>query len=478
MENLYVTSEITLNKTAGKRSSPVPTDTEFFSYDQRVAKKIINFQFKGEPLDLSEANVILGFDFVAAGQSVIFESADGSIKIEDPTAGKVNVMLPNDIYAYSGDVIIYVFVEFSNGQSLDYPAFSTEFKESWLDQDLEEMAQFYVKRFEDLRKLVLEQVSGIDSDLAGFEERIAEIETKLDAFDIDALAQEIEETLRSELEYRLSDIEKRIDEGEVVTARDLNTRLENLLFGEEFTHDAKMDFTGKIRGSFEENLNRSGGTVTSSLPSHAAGGTEITQGQYNTLSKDDDTVAAISNTTANGRMYVTQTWDILGDFKQKFPAIFNFFQPQTLEEEVSILLQFIEKIQFTAYACIHQTLPYPIIGYRRPPENAPAFNWEEMASHEATTPEILTFPLEIITQRGSDTTTTNVGKAASVLRGPSRQETGQSTIRIRYTFVEYTVSFSMLDLFVRRQVENLASPSMAMINELAQRVNELEKKGR
>lgn len=47
MENLYVTSEITLNKTAEKRSSPVPTNTEFFSYDQRVAKKTINFQFKG-----------------------------------------------------------------------------------------------------------------------------------------------------------------------------------------------------------------------------------------------------------------------------------------------------------------------------------------------------------------------------------------------------------------------------------------------
>ncbi|MFR0815580.1 MAG: hypothetical protein ACLSIL_14610 [Enterococcus casseliflavus] len=89
MENLYVTSEITLNKTAEKRSSSIPTNTEFFSYDQRVAKKTINFQFKGEPLDLSEANVILGFDFVTGGQSVIFESDDGSIKIEDPTAGKV-----------------------------------------------------------------------------------------------------------------------------------------------------------------------------------------------------------------------------------------------------------------------------------------------------------------------------------------------------------------------------------------------------
>lgn len=203
MENLYVTSEITLNKTAEKRSSPVPTNTEFFSYDQRVAKKTINFQFKGEPLDLSEANVILGFDFVTAGQSVIFESADGSIRIEDSAAGKVNVMLPNDIYAYSGSVIIYVFVEFSNGQSLDYPAFSTEFQESWLDQDLEEMAQFYVKRFEDLRNLVLEQAAGIDQDLSEFEERIRNIESAIDSFDVDQLAQEITEELKQEISDQL-----------------------------------------------------------------------------------------------------------------------------------------------------------------------------------------------------------------------------------------------------------------------------------
>ncbi len=214
MENLYVTSEITLNKTAEKRSSPVPTNTEFFSYDQRVAKKTINFQFKGEPLDLSEANVILGFDFVTAGQSVIFESADESIVIEDPAAGKVSVMLPNDIYAYSGSVIIYVFVEFSNGQSLDYPAFSTEFKESWIDQDLEEMAQFYVKRFEDLRNLVLEQAAGIDQDLSEFEERIRNIESAIDSFDVEKLAKEIALELEKKVLDQLQQMSEQLEEAQ------------------------------------------------------------------------------------------------------------------------------------------------------------------------------------------------------------------------------------------------------------------------
>lgn len=476
MENLYVTSEITLNKTAEKRSSPIPTNTEFFSYDQRVAKKTINFQFKGEPLDLSEANVILGFDFVTAGQSVIFESADGSIKIEDPAAGKVNVMLPNDIYAYSGSVIIYVFVEFSNGQSLDYPAFSTEFQESWLDQDLEEMAQFYVKRFEDLRNLVLEQASGIDRDLTEFENRIDRIESDLAAFDIEALAKEIESEIRTTVEERLSDIEKRLEDADFVTEESVDQILGKFMFGEPLVRDQSLDFTGKIRASFIENVHRASGSLTALAPSSSNAGTEITQAQYNTIARDDESIAAINSTTANGRMYVLFAWDILDDMKRRFPELFAFFSPQTREEELQIIQRVVKNIQFTAYAFINTTTPYPIIGYRRPPANT-STTWEEMATHEATTPEALSFPVELVSGRGNEATNASLGKAVVYLRGPDRQTTSQNTIRVRYAKVEYTVEFRLSDLYVPKTINQMANPTIDMFNHLAQRVNELEMKG-
>ncbi|MEC5315641.1 BppU family phage baseplate upper protein [Enterococcus casseliflavus] len=476
MENLYVTSEITLNKTAEKRSSPVPTNTEFFSYDQRVAKKTINFQFKGEPLDLSEANVILGFDFVTAGQSVIFESADESIVIEDPTAGKVNVMLPNDIYAYTGDVVIYVFVEFSNGQSLDYPAFSTEFKESWIDKDLEEMAQFYVKRFEDLRNLVLEQAAGIDRDLTDFENRIDQIESELAAFDIEALAKEIEAELRTTVEERLSDIEKRLDDADFVTEESVDQTLEQFMFGHPLVRETSLDFNDKIRGSFVENVHRASGNLTTSMPNFSGAGTEFTQAQYNTISRDDESISAISSTTSNGRMYVLFAWDILDDMKRRFPELFAFFSPQTREEELKIIQRVVTNIQFTAYAFINATTPHPIIGYRRPPANT-STSWEEMATHEATTPEVLSFPVELVSGRGNETTNASLGKAVVYLRGPDRQTTGQNTIRVRYAKVEYTVEFRLSDLYVPKTIDQMSSPTIDMFNQLAQRVNELEKKG-
>ncbi|MFZ4853093.1 hypothetical protein ACOYX4_08790 [Enterococcus entomosocium] len=473
MENLYVTSEITLNKTAEKRSSPIPTNTEFFSYDQRVAKKTINFQFKGEPLDLSEANVILGFDFVTAGQSVIFESDDVSIKIEDPTAGKVNVMLPNDIYAYSGAVIIYVFVEFPNGQSLDYPAFSTEFQESWLDQDLGEMAQFYVKRFEDLRNLVLEQASGIDQDLTEFENRIGQIESDLAAFDIDALAKEIEEEIRATVEGRLSDIEQRLDDADFVTEESVDQTLEKFMFGAPLVREPLLDFTGKIRGSFVENVHRAGGVLSTSLPSNASGGTEITQAQYDRIAANDGLDTSISSSTSNGRMHIVFTWDVLGDMKRRFPELFTFFSPQTVQEELAVIQPLVKNIQFTAYAHINSTTSYPIIGYRRMPENT-GFNWQEMASHESTFHDKLTFPLELIT---GTTVLGHVGKAAAVLRGPERQATNQNAIRVAYAKVEYTVALSLTNLYIPKRIDQIANPTIDMFNHLAQRINDLEKRG-
>lgn len=411
-----------------------------------------------------------------AGQSVIFESADESIVIEDPNAGKVNVMLPNDIYEYSGSVIIYVFVEFSNGQSLDYPAFSTEFQESWLDQDLEEMAQFYVKRFEDLRSLVLEQAAGIDRDLTDFENRIDQIESELAAFDIEALSKEIEEEIRTAVEERITDIEKRLEDADFVTEESVDHTLENFILGEPLIRKPTLDFAGKVRLSFVENVNRTGGVLSTSLPSWSGAGTEITQGQYNTISRDDETLAAINSTTSNGRMQVIFSWDILEDMKRRFPNLFLFFSPQTKEDELKIIQRIVTNIQFTVYAFINATTPHPIIGYRRPPANT-STSWEEMATHEATTPEALSFPLELIVSSGNENTTVSLGKALALLRGPDRGTTDQNTIRVRYAKVEYTVEFRLSDLYVPKTIDQMANPTIDMFNHLAQRVNELEMKG-
>ena len=148
-------------------------------------------------------------------------------------------------------------------------------------------------------------------------------------------------------------------------------------------------------------------------------------------------------------MQVIFSWDILEDMKRRFPNLFLFFSPQTKEDELQIVQQVIKDIQFTAYAFIDAVRPYPISGFRRPPANTDS-SWQEMVSHEAITPEKLSFPLELIVSPGNESTNVGLGKAIALLRGPDRGTTGQNTIRVRYVELEYTFAFSLNDFYVTR----------------------------
>lgn len=736
MENFYVTSEITLNKTEEKRISPVPTNTEFFTYDRKVAKKTINFQLEGDPLDLTGANVILGFHFVNAGQSVIFESADGSIIVEEPEIGKVNMLLPNDIYAYSGSVVIYVYVEFPNGQSLDYPAFSTDFQESWIDQDLEEMAEFYVKRFEDLRNQVLETVKRTetimtealekaDEKLSDLEERVLQAEHLIDAIDPEALVSELAQEIKESFELHLQSLEeqmselqedlenaqfvspeeftetidqelwdllsggarnkrqtltfagkvinndtsnphdvrrrfavlldtlpltgtgtslttaefetistqhdetisfsntssvaglrfqvttyfnllesfkrafpeivKRYDpqtiweeiemverftanirlvvEGAVRTASgessqripetyltywdseqgewaeseshfnnevcrleipvkiikhgagatsrlngqivgvmygaplpgvfsrqadaeiryialeyDLVMSLENyevlisrklaeleeqidydvskFLLGENRTEIFESTSEGKVRGSLVENPHLFGSRLTTSLPTIAgfSAGTEITQAQYNNLFQDNGSESSFSGTSSNGRMQVIFRWDLLEVFKRRYPALIQFFEPQTIEEELLLYNRLVEKVMFTGAGYINRTESHPFTAARL----EPGVGWQDMVTHDETAPKEVSFELHPFLDG------LHAGRAVAFFYGPERQTTRQNTVVVTFVKLEFELSYGVADLFIPK---GLGAVTMEQFNHLAQRVNDLEKRG-
>lgn len=477
MENLYVTSEINLNKTAEKRSSPIPTNTEFFSFDQRVAKKTINFQFKGEPLDLSEANVILGFDFVTAGQSVIFESADGSITIEDATAGKVNVRLPNDIYAYSGSVIIYVFVEFPNGQSLDYPAFSTEFQESWLDQDLDEMAQFYVKRFEDLRKLVLEEAAGIDHDLTGFEDRIQQIEADLASLDVESLVEEVAEEIRASMDSRLSDIEERLEDSDVITQEMMDQSFVELLTGKKISIDGHTDYFGKVRESLVESPHIIRQRLTASFPSTSTStninvGTEITQDQYSVLAMDDQSETSILNNTATGFIQILVVINLLEHFKRTFPEMADFFNRSSTEEEMRLFQALTSDVVFTVRGRAHigGGRLFAAASLEESGAENPRYLWKEKDSHRENTLQELSFTVQPMLRGISATDSSSIGEVRLVLYGdPRTTVTNTNRLLISYMKVEYRLKYSIFDLISLKTAE----PTQAMYNDLAHRITDL-----
>jgi len=143
--------ELTINISPQSRGN-IMTNTTFFSMDVNTGKKIINFVQNNAPVDLTNATVMLGFEFIGTSTSKIIDSKDGSVVIEDAQAGICSVILPNHLYDYEGQVLIHVYITYEDGRSLDCGVIVTEFEASWLDRELEGMSDFYVKRFEDLAR--------------------------------------------------------------------------------------------------------------------------------------------------------------------------------------------------------------------------------------------------------------------------------------------------------------------------------------
>ena len=176
MQEMSKVSELTLNVSARRRRKMV-TNTAFFSQDVGTGRKVIHFRLDDQPLSLTGATVVMGFEFVADQQSKIIDSVEGSIVIENAARGRCRVTLPNHLVQYEGEVLVHVYVKYADGRSLDCGVIATEFAQSWLDRELPEMETFYVKRFEDLAREIRARadrlhdlLSEVDTQIIGRDE--------------------------------------------------------------------------------------------------------------------------------------------------------------------------------------------------------------------------------------------------------------------------------------------------------------------
>ena len=171
--------ELTINISAQSRTNLI-TNTTFFSMDVETAKKIINFTHNNAPVDLTDTTVLLAFEFVGNGSSKIIDSTDGSLVITNPELGQCEVILPNHFYEYTGQVLIHAYIKFNDGRSLDAGVIMTEFEESWLDKELEEMTDFYVRRFENLAEELRDHAAKLKNEL---NHRMDDIQKRLNEVD-------------------------------------------------------------------------------------------------------------------------------------------------------------------------------------------------------------------------------------------------------------------------------------------------------
>ena len=177
MDNIVKRYDVELDVDA-IRDDPYESGTTFFSLDRRTAKMTVKLIGRKGAINLTDAVVFFGFDFVSIRAKKVFSSLDGKVVIEDAEDGVCSIIMPSDIYAHHGTVLIHVYVKYENGDKVDAGVIETRFEKSWLDQNIPEMQQFYVKRIEDVIADALAQIDGIDLDvLTAFK---ASVETRLD----------------------------------------------------------------------------------------------------------------------------------------------------------------------------------------------------------------------------------------------------------------------------------------------------------
>jgi len=242
MDQVFKSHELTIDISPNRRQR-IQTGTEFFTLDQKTGKKIVNFTLNNEELDLTTAkNVVFAFNFVSSVSTYIFDSNETKferkVEIEDAEKGRVSLVLPNDLFEYEGPVIIYIYIEFINGQSFDVAEIETTFTESFLDKQLPEMTDFYVARFEDLIKLVYKRIDEINSYL---NERVDEIDQHVDnRLDI------IDSTINNRIDAIDLEITNRVEEINHQMQADLSDSREELQETRNELQETKLDLEKTI----------------------------------------------------------------------------------------------------------------------------------------------------------------------------------------------------------------------------------------
>jgi len=232
IQEVYKKHLLTIDISARTRQI-ITTNTTFWTLDIGVGKLKINFVSNNQPVNLTGATVLLGFNF-ENGDSKLVDSKDGSVVIEDVQQGRCHVIMPSYKINYSGPVLIHVYILYETGKMIDCAAIATEFNRSWLDQKLPEMEEYYVKRIEDW----LTEIEAETNNIKG------ELESRLND-----LREEIINT-----QVQIKHMQDQINANEIVTHDELTHGLSTKLSitGGSLTGD--LDSTGSISTSHPNGL--------------------------------------------------------------------------------------------------------------------------------------------------------------------------------------------------------------------------------
>lgn len=188
--HIYKETEQVINITAESKAT-VRTNITVYSYDKNTAKFLFRLTKNSTALPMSNSAVIsIALSFGTSGKAVL------DAVVEDELEGLVSMVIPEEFLGYEGTVTGGVYINYSNGQSLDCGYFTFSMKRSMIDELTPEMPAYYVEGFENLRVEI--------------NDKSEEMKTKLS--ELDTIFKDLDVYNKAQVDSKVNGLKPAIDE--------------------------------------------------------------------------------------------------------------------------------------------------------------------------------------------------------------------------------------------------------------------------
>lgn len=299
-----------------KATTPIPTGVVFWSHDKGTAKMLFQLQKDYVNQTLSEGTIVpICLDFV--GGRHIYHAV-----IEDAINGIVSIVLEDNILGYVGRVTGSIYIELPDSRSLDTAGrFTFDIKRSPIDLNTPELEDYYWQGFNEIIDEYHQTINTIKSEAKALIDSLtADVTTAQSK--ITQLEQSIT-TANTNLNARIDEINKKIDDNDVLTKAESSANVIYQLIGKE---EAEIlitaDFKEKITGSVVENPNIIRFSTNSTFMAPLTG-SEPGQVYYDRAMTKDGVTLNVGNTNSDYMSQIQPNWNLVEIVDRTIPELFE-----------------------------------------------------------------------------------------------------------------------------------------------------------
>ncbi|MGM0337717.1 hypothetical protein IGK47_000779 [Enterococcus sp. AZ007] len=324
------------------------TKATYYSYDVESGRFVIHLK-----KDLTDFSIPEGTDL----KMTLIKLSDNTKyivipEIEDRVKGIISLVIPKILLGYVGGVRAGIFIKPPNSQSVHGGYFTFSMALSDIDDDNEEMVEFYNQLFEDMavnfEKDVNELMANVEEHavekIIEYDKKFEEVETKVSSMENQA----------ANMEVKQEEILKKIVENDVPTKSESSANVIYQVIGKDKVRvSLTLDYQNKIRGSMLENPNWAGAAHgLNNLPLPSDFKNEAVQERYDALaSRGEGDYVHVGTVSSNQYPCFDHRWGVLEGLKHFLGEQFFIDRgATTFEEQVEMIKEILIEIKSNVWS--------------------------------------------------------------------------------------------------------------------------------